>query len=462
MRLRRARQHGATAVVRATLGVAPRRRPVIAGLGDHKGRPYKAAERLPVPCWALLCGLLLALAPLAAQLPADDNPSPSALLDYLGTLPRGPQSWVSAVSLGQSSGGRTIPAVMAYDPTQSPLALRRVLVLARQHGNEPAGTAALLGLLREVVAGDATLRRQLRRVCLIAVPMVNPDGAESGQRHNGRNVDLNRDWSKLSQPETQAVERLAGLWKPDVVIDLHELHPNDRYGQNTVEAPQPNVTGVPAADETRRLQAFVLARLTAAGFTMRPSFWAPGASAGLCHRHFGTGVERVCLLFESERQHERTPLARRVAMHRAGLAAVLTWFAGEAPAGAGALVLPSPLTGPTPDALGAVADDEGAAVKASALADSPTPSPLKVVGVDLSQPLRGRARFSVAVADLPAATTIVVKVDGTVRFVSSNVPADFSWETSGLARGPHTLTLQAQSATATLAERHFTVDVQAP
>lgn len=330
---------------------------------------------------SLLCLLLVAVAghaqipvssatvapqPAPLVTPALDNPSHDALLTWVASLGSGTHRHLSAVSLGTSAQGRVIPAVMAYDPRQSPLNLRRVLILARQHGNEPAGTVALCGLLRELAAGDPRLLRQLRRVCLILVPMVNPDGAEAGQRYSGANTDLNRDWAAGSQPETQAVERLVSLWKPDAVIDLHELAPTDRHGVNTIEAPQANVADVDGGDEARRLQAFIISRLTEGKFPVRPSYWAPGASLGLCHRHFSVGSPRVCLLFESERQAQKTPLARRAAMHRTGVQAVLDWFAGDAPTG---LALPVPTNLPTtatPDALGAVADDEGTVVTAPA------------------------------------------------------------------------------------------------
>ena len=73
------------------------------------------------------------------------------------------------------------------DPAAPPPARTvRLLVLCRQHGDEPASTEAVLRLLRRIAdGGDPTLRAGLRRVTLYVVPMVNPDGADAETRATG-------------------------------------------------------------------------------------------------------------------------------------------------------------------------------------------------------------------------------------------------------------------------------------
>lgn len=95
----------------------------------------------------------------------------------------------------------------------------RVLLYAQQHGNEVSGKDALLFLLRDLSREPARLPRG---VDLWVMPMVNPDGAEANQRRNGAGIDLNRDHVVLSQPETQALHRVARRVRPHVAVDGHE------------------------------------------------------------------------------------------------------------------------------------------------------------------------------------------------------------------------------------------------
>ena len=45
------------------------------------------------------------------------------------------------------------------------------------------------------------------------------------QRRNARNVDLNRDWLSQSPAGTRAIVQAVRKWQPDLIMDLHELHP---------------------------------------------------------------------------------------------------------------------------------------------------------------------------------------------------------------------------------------------
>ena len=54
-----------------------------------------------------------------------------------------------------------------------------VLLVGQQHGDEPAGSEALLALARELAPGGL-LEPLLERINVILVPRANPDGAERG------------------------------------------------------------------------------------------------------------------------------------------------------------------------------------------------------------------------------------------------------------------------------------------
>src|SRR5579875_3256250 len=132
-------------------------------------------------------------------------------------------------SLGQSAHGhKEIWLVRVADPAVPPAQTVRLLILCRQHGDEPASTEAVLKLFHEVSGGhDAIVRAGRTQVTLYVVPMINPDGADALTRRNGAGADLNRDWGVFSQPETRAVARAASLIRPQVLVDAHNWDGDD-------------------------------------------------------------------------------------------------------------------------------------------------------------------------------------------------------------------------------------------
>ncbi len=124
--------------------------------------------------------------------------------------------------------------VIGSSVTGAPLRLARLgastgpglLVLAAQHGNEPAGREAALQLVRDLAfTTDPVLRRQLRAQRVMVVPTANPDGVAAWTRGNAHDADLNRDHLNLREPETRALATVLRAERPDVVVDLHEYAP---------------------------------------------------------------------------------------------------------------------------------------------------------------------------------------------------------------------------------------------
>ena len=95
-----------------------------------------------------------------------------------------------------------------------------VLFYAQQHGDEVAGSNALLYLIRDVARDPALLPADVE---VWIMPRVNPDGGEAATRRNAAGADLNRDHMTLAQPETQTLHRLARRIRPDVAVDCHEF-----------------------------------------------------------------------------------------------------------------------------------------------------------------------------------------------------------------------------------------------
>jgi hypothetical protein len=148
---------------------------------------------------------------------------------------------IAVLPLGESQAGAPIdalaftqpPPVAAPPPAEPasdaaaaaptaapPLHRPAVVVIAGQHGDEPAGSEALIVIAQELAAGR--LDRILDQVDVYLLPRANPDGAVLGQRGAADGSDVNRDHLLLRTPEAQALAQLMRNVEPVVVLDLHE------------------------------------------------------------------------------------------------------------------------------------------------------------------------------------------------------------------------------------------------
>lgn len=148
---------------------------------------------------------------------------------------------LSMVSLGKSHEGRDIWMVIASaDGASTPAALKAtgkptLMAQAGIHSGEIDGKDAGLMLLRDMTVRGAKARL-LKGANFLFVPILSVDGHErsspygrinqrgpevSGWRTNARNLNLNRDYSKLDTPEMQALIQTINQWEPDLCLDLH-------------------------------------------------------------------------------------------------------------------------------------------------------------------------------------------------------------------------------------------------
>ncbi len=143
---------------------------------------------------------------------------------------------VKVVGLGASQSGQPLEAISFTRPPvpetsaastaasvpAGPLPTRRptVLLVAGQHGDEPAGTEALLVVAQDLAAGR--FEAVLSSVDVVILARANPDGAALFQRGAADGSDINRDHLLLRTPEAQAQARLQIDFAPVVVMDLHE------------------------------------------------------------------------------------------------------------------------------------------------------------------------------------------------------------------------------------------------
>ncbi|CAN5213906.1 hypothetical protein BH10PSE16_BH10PSE16_19290 [soil metagenome] len=150
----------------------------------------------------------------------------SWLRDQAAALSRSVGIKAAVLPIGTSQQGQPLEAlVLTRGAGTDPAALQAtgrptVLLIGQQHGDEPAGSEALLVIARELAQG--LLQPLLERINVVIVPRTNPDGADRGEPLTASGQDLNRDHLLLDTPEAQALARLIRDYLPTVVLDAHE------------------------------------------------------------------------------------------------------------------------------------------------------------------------------------------------------------------------------------------------
>jgi len=210
--------------------------------------------------------------------PAETQPPANELVDYdrmveiVGDLEASPR--IKVFTVGKSHEGRSIFLIVAgepetihdldwqrqiareiYAPVVQHTSLKKVkvthvdlqkksrklkpfvLVHCESFGFEASHVEATLELAKLLSSSkDLTVRRILRKVTVLLMPMMNPDGRmmalNQWERYplsagwngcgNLPGFLLNRDFQQLTQPETQAVHRVFNTWRPVAALDFHE------------------------------------------------------------------------------------------------------------------------------------------------------------------------------------------------------------------------------------------------
>ena len=127
---------------------------------------------------------------------------------------------LSIKTVGRSQQGRAMALAVLTGDRGFDASLPTMLLLAQQHGNEPAGGEAALVLVQRLATERAAL---LDRVNVLILPRANPDAAERFARESSSGIDVNRDHLLLRTPEVQAIAAAVQRYAPQVVLDLHEF-----------------------------------------------------------------------------------------------------------------------------------------------------------------------------------------------------------------------------------------------
>lgn len=149
--------------------------------------------------------------------------SHAAMMEYLDRLDR-KSNLVHIERIGSSVEGRPISAL--FFSKDKNFGSHRgskpvVMIFCQQHGDEPSGKEAAIVIASRLVQSESCL---LKKMDLILIPQVNPDGAERDRRRNANDRDLNRNHVIFSEPEAFAIHALFLDWMPEVTLDVHEYN----------------------------------------------------------------------------------------------------------------------------------------------------------------------------------------------------------------------------------------------
>lgn len=137
------------------------------------------------------------------------------------------------------------------------------------HGFELSGSGGLTRLMQELATGDGTdVQEILENTVVIIDPTLNPDGRDAFAMANHRRIgdepnpsqkdwsndftgwealgfrtshyffDINRDWFAHTHPETRVRMPLIQAWRPQVVVDAHEMGPDTEFYFDPPQAPR--------------------------------------------------------------------------------------------------------------------------------------------------------------------------------------------------------------------------------
>jgi hypothetical protein len=133
---------------------------------------------------------------------------------------------VSLSFIGESQKGKKIPLLILTRKNNQPKI--RVWMQGGLHGDEPAGTEAMLYLI-DLLLNNPEYSNLLNEIELALVPMANIDGYEKLQREAANGMDLNRDQTRLKAQESIALKTAFSWFQPAVALDFHEYRPYRKH-----------------------------------------------------------------------------------------------------------------------------------------------------------------------------------------------------------------------------------------
>lgn len=143
------------------------------------------------------------------------------MMTFLNTLQAKYPNQMNIRFIGESQKGKKIPLVsLSKQGVENPL---RVWIQGGLHGNEPGSSESTFYLMQQLLE-DQEMNQLLNQLSIAIVPMANIDGYEKQDRYAANGLDLNRDQTKFSAPESVVLKEAFNEFKPEVALDLHEYN----------------------------------------------------------------------------------------------------------------------------------------------------------------------------------------------------------------------------------------------
>lgn len=98
----------------------------------------------------------------------------------------------------------------------------KVLAWSQMHGNESNATHAFFDLIESFKNAPQLGKNLFSEITLDFIVMLNPDGSDVWTRRNALDIDLNRDFIKLSSKEFPILKNIAEQGNYDYALNLHE------------------------------------------------------------------------------------------------------------------------------------------------------------------------------------------------------------------------------------------------
>lgn len=149
-----------------------------------------------------------------------------------------------------------------------------VFMWSQMHGDESTATPALFDLMQKIETDETWREHWADKVTLYMLPMVNPDGAELGQRYNVQGIDVNRDARAQQTPEGRILMAQGRLLKPDFGFNLHDQSRYYEVGNTgkpaTISLLAPAFNHAKDINDKRRRAMQLIGELKAVGDRMIP------------------------------------------------------------------------------------------------------------------------------------------------------------------------------------------------
>lgn len=273
---------------------------------------------------------VIIISPLKAATSYSDMMHMLAEMDMLERLSG--KSYISTVSIGRSAKGTHIPLVIIHDPEVPVQATAKLFIICRQHGNEPASTEAMISVIKsyftQLKEQDINL---LKKATILIVPMMNPDGSAKNQRRNANNADLNRDWLAMNQPETRAVAQAIKKWRPQIIIDAHELDADDYQGDFIESLGYSSGINSDLAAKSVDMRKLITQKLRTHGLVVASKSANNRISPRLAHRYYPLRRGTIALLVETRRTGQRaSSYNERSKIHLITAMTAVRYLAGNA------------------------------------------------------------------------------------------------------------------------------------